>query len=281
MKILTLPTFSLAVAVLATACAKDDDEPADGSAGATEGSTSSETTSVDGTTGPATTTDASAEGSGEESTTGVSEVVYGGDVFDFFSEMGIADAMISVYDTPGVETVSDAEGEYEIGPLPLDPPPIFVLEPNEDYFGSVRPVAPKEVSSPDNVRLAQVSRALIDGQIELLENQEPAEADLEQSIIIVRLLHSQATGTLIEMEPPPEPDTFYAPDAGGSPILNLSEVQFSLIPVVIYFNVAPADAGAYVFTATHPTRECTVVRPDFPTLPAHITLVDVSCPPAG
>jgi hypothetical protein len=273
---LTLTRISLAAALCGAACAnKDDGAAADGD-GTTDGETTSDPSSDD-STGNGTTTDASAEGSGEEESTGEpTEAVYAGDVYDFLLETGIPGAAIRSYETPDVQTVSDANGDYEIGPLPLDPPPIFVLEPSEDYLGSVRPTRTEE--SPNSVRLAQVSREVIDGQIELLQPQEPAEVDLEQSVIIVRLLNAQATGTVIEMDPPPEPDTYYAPDANFNPVLNLNEIQLSLLPVVVYFNVAPADPHTYVFTATHPTRECTVERPDFPTLPGHITLVEVSCP---
>jgi hypothetical protein len=278
-KTLTLSHFTLAFAVAATACSNDDD----GDDTAVD-STGTGTTGVapdtddDDTTGDV---EESADGSGEETTEEVTEAVYAGTVLDFLLEAGIPDAAITVYEAPGFETVSDEDGHYELGPLPLDPPPTFVIDPSEDYFGSVRPVRAAETSNPEDVRLGQVSRAIIDEQIEGLAQQEPAEPDLEESIIIVRLLHAQATGTTLELDPPPEEGTYYAPDAMGRPVLNQSEIQFSLLPVVVYFNVAPADAGTYTFTATHPSRECTIARPDFPTLPGHITLVEVSCPPSS
>jgi hypothetical protein len=274
---LTLTRLSLAVTMAATGCSKDSDAGEDG-AGAAETGTTGEPASDDGSTGPATTGE-SAEGSGSEESTGdLPEVVYGGDVVDLMLQAGIPDAVITVFDAPGLETVSDGAGLYEIGPLPLDPPPIFLLAPNDDYFGSVRPVRPIETVEPDAVDLAQISREVIDDQIELLQPQEPAEADLEQSIIIVRLLNAQAAGASVELDPPPEPGTFYAPDSQGRPVLDSNVMQFSLLPVVVYFNVAPAAPHDYVFTATHPTRECTIARPDFPTLAGFITLVEVSCP---
>ena len=276
---LTLTRICLAMAVCSAACAGKEEDESNGDAGATENGTTGEP-SDDDATGHGTTTGASAESSGGESTGEPTEAIYGGNVFDFLLEMGISDAVITVYDEPGLQTVSDADGNYELGPLPLDPPPIFLIEPNDDYFGSVRPVRTAEVADYDDVRLAQVSRQLIDDQIELLQNQEPAEADLEQSIIIVRLLHPQAVGATLELDPPPDPDTYYAPDSMARPVLGLSEIQFSLLPVVIYFNIAPADPHTYTFTVTHPTRDCTVTRPDFPTLAGHITLVEVSCPPS-
>lgn len=280
MRTLTLSMLSLVLALTASGC-KDDDAggSGDGTGTTAEATTSSEGSATAASTGPSTTGDGTVGGSGDESSTGATEALFGGDVYDFETIMGIPDATISVYDMPGVSTISETEGVYEIGPLPLDPPPIFVVDPNDTYFGSVRPVGPDETDTPDDIRLAQVGRMFIDMQIGYLQDQMPAEPDLQQSIILVRLLHAQALGTVIEMDPPPEAGTYFSPDGNGLPVLDSNEIQFGLIPVVVYFNVTPADPGTYTFTATHPERECTVVRPDFPTLGEHITLVDVSCPP--
>jgi hypothetical protein len=272
-KTLTLTRFSLAVAVAASACSNKGDAD-DDVAEATDTGTTGDPEPDDDTTG------STGEAEDDESTTGdANEAVYGGQVLDFVPpEAGIADALITVYDMPGIEAVSEADGSYEIGPLPLDPPPIFVVAPGDDYFGSIRPVRAVETSNPDNIRLGQVDRETIEEQIEFLAAQEPAEADLEQGIIIVRLINLQATGATLELDPPPEEGTYYAPNSQGSPVLNSNAMEFALLPVVVYFNVEPGAPGDYVFTASHPERECTIPRPDFPVLPGHITLVEVSCP---
>jgi hypothetical protein len=79
------------------------------------------------------------------------------------------------------------------------------------------------------------------------------------------------------MDPAPDPAAFYSPDAMGIVVLGKNLIEFGLLPVVVYFNIAPSEAGDIVVTALHESATCTVTHPDFPTLPEHVTLVDVDC----
>ncbi|HET6583691.1 MAG TPA: hypothetical protein VFG69_09590, partial [Nannocystaceae bacterium] len=152
--------------------------------------------------------------------------------------------------------------------------------PTAEYLGSVIPLTVPDADT-DAQPLAQISLATVQMQIDGLSSQMPQPADLAQSIVVVRLVEKDATGgggATIDMQPPPMPGTFYAPDATGQQTLDLNVIEFQLLPVMVYFDVAPGDAGVITITATHPERTCTVAHPSFPTLGGHVTLVDVSCP---
>jgi hypothetical protein len=277
----TLTSFgvtSLCVAaVLSGACGNDD--PGGNGESSSEGSSSSSTT-VDpttSTTAPAESSSSSDGSADESSSTGPSEVTISGLLQDIQAASGIPDAAISLIDLPGFETVSAADGAYLIGPLtPGDE--IFVkVDPSTDYLGSIVPLTVPSADE-DGQQLVQISHATYDMQIEILQDMMPAVVDPAASVVIVRLLQNLATGTTIEVDPAPAADTFYAPDENGVPVLGQNVVEFSFLPVVIYFNVAPAEAGTLTITATHPERTCTVVHPSFPTIGEHLTLVDVDCP---
>lgn len=145
----------------------------------------------------------------------------------------------------------------------------------DTHFGSV--IGLTATPGDEEQDLAQISYMTVEGQIEILQDQMPAEADLTQSIIVVRLLQESQEGVSIEMEPAPDPTAFYSPDAMGGVVLGKNLIEFGLLPVVVYFNIAPSEAGDIVITAVHETATCTVVHPDFPTLPEHVTLIDVDC----
>ncbi len=276
---------SLVVVSLTGVCAAplgcgDDDPGTGGSESSSESSTSTTvdpTTSSSSTTAPADTSSSSDEGSSSESTTAPAEVIVGGKVQDLAVGMGIPDAAISIIDMPGFETTSDAEGNFTLAPLPPGTEVFIAIEPSTDYFGSVIGLTVPD-EDEDGETLAQISRETVDGQIEILQDQMPEMADLTQSIVITRLLQNLATGATIDFQPAPMAGTYYAPDENGVPVLNQNVVEFSFLPVVVYFNVAPGAPGEITITAEHPDRECTVVHPSFPTIGEYLTLVDIDCP---
>lgn len=295
MKIGKLVVVALVVGVPALGCG-DDTAPGDGDGSATAGSTGSSTGS-DATVGADGSTTVVAEGSaegsgtssgGESSSSGDPppvEVTAEGEVVDFTAmATPIPGAEITVFDLPGVTATADDMGLFNIGPLPADAPATFVVTPSTDYWGAIIPVAIGSDPLQEDVQLAQIPSAFVDLQIMYLEPQMPAMPDLDQAIIIVRLLNNTAVAegpTTIEMTPSPPVGTYYAPDAMGAPVLNQSTIEFSPLPVVVFFNVPDTAPGDITVQATHPTRECSVLFPETPTIGQHITLIDIEClPPA-
>lgn len=294
MKIGKLVVVALVVGVPALGCG-DDTAPGDGDGSATAGSTGSSTGS-DATVGADGSTTVVAEGSaegsgtssgGESSSSGDPppvEVTAEGEVVDFTAmATPIPGAEITVFDLPGVTATADDMGLFNIGPLPADAPATFVVTPSTDYWGAIIPVAIGSDPLQEDVQLAQIPSAFVDLQIMYLEPQMPAMPDLDQAIIIVRLLNNTAVAegpTTIEMTPSPPVGTYYAPDAMGAPVLNQSTIEFSPLPVVVFFNVPDTAPGDITVQATHPTRECSVLFPETPTIGQHITLIDIECLPA-
>lgn len=292
MKIGKLVVMALVVGVPALGCG-DDTAPGDGdgsgTAGSTGGSTGGTTMGADESTTAV--ASGSAEGSGSSSEGSSSgdpppvEVTAEGEVVDFTAmATPIPGAEITVYDLPGVTATADDMGLFSIGPLPSDATATFVVTPNTDYWGAIIPVAIGSDPLQEDVQLAQIPSAFVDLQIMYLEPQMPAMPDLDQAIIIVRLLNNTAVAegpTTIEMTPSPPVGTYYAPDAMGAPVLNQSTIEFSPLPVVVFFNVPDSAPGDITVQATHPTRECSVLFPETPTIGQHITLIDIEClPPA-
>ena len=194
--------------------------------------------------------------------------------------MPIPGADISVFGDDTLTASSAPDGEYEIGPVAANQFHSFVVAPTELYMGSVIPIDVGDGPTQDDEQLAQVSREFIDDQIALLEDMMPVTPDLEQSIVIVRLLSSNVLeegAVAVTMDPAPAAGSFYAPDPSGAPVLDSNEMSFAFLPVVVYFNIAPDDPGAYAFTFDHVSATCDVVYPDVPTLGEHISLVDVRC----
>lgn len=196
------------------------------------------------------------------------------------SMMAIPAADITIFGDDATTAVSGPVGEYEIGPLAANQFHSFVVAPTDLYMGSVIPIDVGDGPTQEDEQLAQVSREFIDDQVALLEDMMPVVPDLDQAIVIVRLLSSNVLmeGTVaVNMDPAPATGTFYAPDFEGAPVLDSNELEFAFLPVVVYFNIAPDDPGAYTFTFDHPSATCNVVYPDVPTLGEHISLVDVRC----
>lgn len=269
-----------AALTLTLACGDDSDSSESGTTDGTDTAGDSDGT----TTGDSDDSDGGGTDSGSGTgTTGEpppSEVFIGGEVRDFVIDMPIVGAELSLWEMPGFETVSDDMGLYQIDGLPPSTEAAVILAPSEDYLGGVIPVT-IAAEDRDNVQLTQISKAFIDEQTALLEDQMPVPPDDTQSIIVVRLIQNTATGAMVQMDPAPAAGTFYAPDENGAVILDESTISFGLLPVAVFFNVAPAGPGAYSFTVTHPERDCTVRHPSFPTLSGHVTQVEIDCPPPG
>ncbi len=275
--------------VVPTGCGDDDDTGADaaGTEGSGDSTAATGSTTGDMTTGSTTAADASADGSDSSSSTGPSEVAMAGNIQDFLLGAPIAGASISVYDMPGLEAVSDADGNFSVGPLAPDTEIAFVVapsagDPDEEIPAYVGAIIPDRTGTEDrdDVQLSQVQEATLQMQIDLLMSQMPEEPDPTQGVVIVRLVNGTTlqTGNVeVTMDPPPAADTYYAPDSNGSPVLNSQTIAFSILPVVVYFNLPDSDPDAITVTATHPVRECSTDHTLFPVLGGHITLVDLSC----
>jgi hypothetical protein len=266
----------------------DDAAPGDGDGSETAGTSTGMATSTTMVADDSSTTagSGSAESGSSESSTGEPppvEVTVEGEVVDLLAMSPIAGAEIGVFDLPGVTATANDMGEFTIGPLPANAPATFVITPTTEYWGSVIPVAIGAGPLHDDVQLAQLSSALVDDQIMLLQDQMPAMADLDQAIMIVRLINPTAVmegATTIEMSPAPPPGTYYAPNSGGAPVLDKNTIDFTFLPVVVYFNLPDTAPGDIQITATHPTRTCTVLFPETPTIGQHMTLIDVQCLPS-
>ena len=240
------------------------------------------TMSADSSTGGAGSGDQGSEDSSSGSSGDPAGVTISGLVEDLnpLAMMPIPASEISVFGDDTITATASAIGEYEIGPVAANQFHSLVVAPTELYVGSVIPIDVGEGPTQEDEQLAQVSREFIDDQIALLEDMMPAMPDLDQSIVIVRPLSSnvlQDGNVAVTMDPAPEAGTFYAPDFEGAPVLDSNELEFAFLPVVVYFNIAPADPGTYSFTFDHPTATCDVVYPEFATLGDHISLVDVRC----
>jgi hypothetical protein len=280
--------------VLATACGKDDDAGGEGTTGDATGDTGTMTggmsltgqMTVDDTTGAGMTMGQTGDetDAGETTTGGPAAVFLGGEVRDFYPLAAvplIAGAEISVWNTPGFETTSDAMALWMTGPFAPNQDVVFIVEPSTEYLGSVIPVAVGETDK-DNVDLAQLSIEFVMAQYDLILDMGAIEPDLEQSIIVTRLINTQALGegtVQVTMNPPAVADTFYAPDDAGSPVLNSNEMTFQFLPVVVYYNLPESQPGDITFEFSHPERECETVFTEYPTFGGHITLVDVECLP--
>lgn len=292
-KIGKLVAMALALGVPSFGCG-DDSSPGGGNDGSgTEGSStgmgSTGNVSADGSSTAVASGSAEGSDSGEGSSSSGEpppvEVTVEGEVVDFTNMAApIAGAEISVFDLPGVTATADDMGLFSIGPLPPDAPATFVVQPTTEYWGAIIPTAIGSDPLQEDVQLAQIPASFVDLQIMLLEPQMPAPADLDQAIVIVRLLNNTAVmegPTTIDMTPAPAPGTYYAPDASGAPVLDQNTIEFSVLPVAVFFNLPDTAPGDIQITATHPTRECSVLFPSTPTLGQHITLIDIEClPPA-
>jgi hypothetical protein len=248
--------------------------------GGTAGSSSSTTvgmTAGEGTSASAGTVDDSG-GSGEASSGGATEVFITGTVVDYTQGMmTLPDVEVSVFDMPGVTATSDAMGVFTLGPLPPGAEIAIVAAPSTDYFGSVLPYTVPDADI-DDAELPQVARDFVDAQIMLIADQMPAMADLTQGIMIVgNRLMADIVGAVIDVQPAPPMDTYYAPDSMGAPVVGASTLAFDLLPVVVYFNVPTYQPGEVTVTATHPMSMCSVLHPEFPTLGEHVSFVLVEC----
>lgn len=279
----SLGSLGLLVGALALGCGDDDGVAAEGTGTGT--STSEAGSSSGGTTlvaeGSTAASQGESSGMAESTSTGepITEVRVGGIIEDYFVMMPIADAQISVLGQPGFETMSDARGLWEIPGLAVDTFDRFVVVDTKTYWGAVVPFQ-TAMQDAEDVELSQVSLDVIDIQIGALQQQDPTVmVEPDTAVFLVALLQNTATGAVVTVEPPPPPTTFYAPDAGGQPVLGVNEIQWGIYPVAVFFNLQPGPEGTYEISVTHPERECTVEDPQPPTFARHINLIRVDCPP--
>jgi hypothetical protein len=268
------------IAALVPGC-KGKDDGTTGSGEGTETGTESETGDGDGD-GEET---GDADGGSTDETGGDQTVTLLGQVKDFnplTMNPEIAGAAISVLDLPGFETTSDAEGNYEIAGLPVNADLVIVIEPSTDYWGSIIPMNTGDGPLKEGADLSQVSYELVTEQEMNLQAMNPnVMLDQDASVIVARVLQNSAAadGITVDLTPAPPMDTYYAAvGANCLATLNTNVVDCTFLPMVVFFNVAPDDAGTYTMEATHPTRDCTIPHPAPPTLAGHVTLFNVDCP---
>lgn len=277
--------LGLVLAAGATACADDTvtdaggDEVSDETETETDADTETETESGDSSGETETTEDTT-----EETDTGVTEVDVSGEVTDFVTLQGIPNANIAVLDMPGFEAMSDEDGNYAIDAMPPDTEVFFLIDGNEpDYWGGVRPAwIPAEETA--DIQLGQISDALIDIQLNLAQMQNPdVMKDETKAIVIVRIIQPVALmegPATVTFDPPLPDDQYFGVNADDNPVLGSTDTESSLLPLWVAFNLDPADFDTYTVDVTHPTRECTVLHPSFPTFERFVTVVDIDCPPA-
>lgn len=272
-------------AAAAIGCGDDDGVTGEGSGTGSStggnGSTSGTTLGADESTAGSQGGESSSGGSSSDGTTGepVTEVSFGGTIEDFFLMMPIADAQISVYGQSGFETTSDARGAWVIPGLAPNTFDRFVIADSETYWGAVVHFQTAELDV-DDFELSQVSLQVIDIQITELQEQDPTVmVEDETAVFLVALNQNTATGAVVTVDPMPPMTEYYAPDIGGQPILGLNEIQWSLYPVAVFYNLDPGPEGTYTISVTHPERECTVLDPEPPTFARHINLIRVDCLP--
>jgi hypothetical protein len=276
------PSLGLLVLALALGCGDDDGVAGDGTG---TGSSTSTGSSTGGTTVVAEESTAGSQGessggSSSDSTTGepVTEVSIGGTIEDYFVMMPIADAQISVLGQAGFETTSDAKGAWTIPGLAPNTFDRFVVAETDTHWGAVVPFQTEELDV-DDFELSQVSLDVIDIQIMALQQQDPTVmVEDGTAVFLVALTQNTATGAVVTVDPMPPATNYYAPDPSGQPILGVNEIQWSIYPVAVFYNLQPGPEGTYQISVTHPERECTVEDPEPPTFARHINLIRVDCP---
>lgn len=277
-----LVTLTVGLGLAALGCGDDDVVAGDGTG---TGSSTSTGSSTGGTTLVAEESTAGSQGessggSSSDSTTGepVTEVSIGGTIEDYFVMMPIADAQISVLGQPGFETTSNAMGEWTIPGLAPNTFDRFVVAETDTYWGAVVPFQTEELDV-DDFELSQVSLDVIDIQITALQQQDPTVmVEDGTSVFLVALIQNTATGAVVTVDPMPPATNYYAPDPSGQPILGVNEIQWSIYPVAVFYNLQPGPEGTYQISVTHPERECTVLDSEPPTFARHINLIQVDCP---
>lgn len=287
MKTSKLVAIAMALACPALGCGDDSNPGGSGDTGTGSSTGAPEaTTAIDSADESTTAVGTGNNEGGESSSSGEPppvEVTVEGEVVDFTNMASpIGGAAITVFELPGVSAVSDAMGLFSIGPFMPDTNVTFVLAPDDTYWGAIIPAAIGSDPLQEDQQLAQIPAAFVDLQSMLIEPQGAAPPEDTQAVIVVRLLNNTAVmegPTTITMDPPPAADTFYAPDVTGAPVLNQNTIEFAALPVVVYYNLEDFAPGDLTITAMHPTRDCELLFPEFPTLGGHITLVDVQCLP--
>jgi hypothetical protein len=272
-------------ALLIMGCTDDSNPSGEGGGGSSSSSSGTTAGSTDdGQTGTAPMDSSAGDQGGSSSGGGTTmglptEVRMGGTIEDFFLMGPIPNAQISLLGVPSVQTVSDNTGAWELLAVPADTFDRFLIADSESYWGGVLPFQ-TQFEDIEDFELTQVSLQVIDIQIEALQMQDPTVlVEDDTAVLLVALLQNTATGAVVELDPPPAANTFYAPNADGQPILGVNEIQWSIYPVAVFFNLAPGPEGTYEINVTHPERECTVDDPQPPTFGRFVNLIRVDCPP--
>lgn len=273
------------------ACGGDDaGGGGDGGSGSGSGDGSSSTAAASSSGGETIGVDGSGSSSasgdtsgGSDSSTGEppAEVMISGEVHDYgtLAAAPIAGAEISVIGTPGVTATSDADGNFTLGPVPSSTELFLEVAGTAEFVGTVYPYTTGTTDATD-LELVQVSTETVTMQTEAVVAQGGATADLGLSIAVVRIMQSSALSegpVTVTMSPAPEAGTHYAADMSGTVVVDQADIVFSLLPVMVFFNVPEYAAGEVEVTATHPTRTCTVRHPDFITVASYLTVVEVDC----
>ncbi len=289
-----IPTLTCFLALGVGACG---DDPTGGSSGGGGTDSGTDTDTGSGSTGGVSTSTAggasgtgstggvptSTAGTGGGSTTGAITVTLSGELSDRIFDLPIPDAAVSVHGMPGFETVTDANGLYTIEGLAPDSELFIIVDPSADFFGSVVPVGTEAPGGQDQ-DLAQVSRMFVDTSKGIVESMGSETLDMvTKGVIFARVIQNTAVGegpVTVDMTPAPVVNTYFGLDPNGNPILNTNTTEYGLLPVVLFANLDPADAGTYSISAAHDVRTCTPVYATFPVLAEHLTLADVNCPPS-
>lgn len=268
---------------IALGCGDDGGSSSDGGASSgSTGPTDPAGTSTGAADGESTAGDQGGTDSSGDDTTGPpppTEVSVRGTLLDFFAMGPIAGAEFSVEGDPALVATSNDAGEWQIDGIPVDSSGRFIIADSENYWGSVIPYTTmfEDISE---FEASQVSLQVIDLQIQALQMQEPSVmVEEDTAVFLVALIQNTATGATVTLDPPPPENTYYAPNADGQPILNVTEIQWGLYPVAVFFNLPPGPEGTYEITVAHPERECTPDDSQPPTFGRHINLIRVDCPP--
>lgn len=276
------------------ACGDDSNPAGGGSSGGTttdaDPSSTSEATADPSTTSSSSSTDApvgssSGDAADSSSTGSPSETVsFGGQVTDFIGILGIEGLSVGIEELDGASATTDAAGMFTFEGLEPDTPVNIVFEPlpggRPPYAGGIWPERTGTMDR-DDIAATLVQEPFIQSQLDGLASQDPVPPDLDRAIVVVRVNNPAVDGNTVSLtvDPEPAPGTFYAPNEGGAPVLDSTDIDFDTLPAAVFFNVADTEAGEITITATHSSGslDCAVVHPHFITRGGYITQVSVRC----
>jgi hypothetical protein len=181
---------------------------------------------------------------------------------------------IELVDAPDVFAITDDQGAFELIGVPAGGPRFFKTPPTSEHVGGIVGVD-VQFADVEGVLLPRASRLDVAGVVDALEMQDSSiEYDTQGGALLVT---STRTDTRITLDPMPAPGNFYALDAGGAPLLDATASTYWLLPVVVYFNLAEADTGELVVSASHTMFACTVPLAEVPIVADHLSLLSATC----